>query len=66
MALNRNMEERLSFVRFWVNYMRTHSNKEWSRQQTMLINSMLKSANKDPVLYMKVKRIVAEGSKTKR
>jgi len=32
------------FIDYWVSYMKTHSDKEWSRQQNVLINSMLKSA----------------------
>lgn len=55
----RNMKERLEFVRFWANYIKTHNNKEWSRQQALLVNSILKSANKDPELYMKVKSKIA-------
>lgn len=55
MASNRDLKERLGFVRFWVNYMKTHTNSVWSRQQTMLINSVLKTANRDPKLYHKVK-----------
>lgn len=39
----RNFEERLNFVKFWVEYMRTHSDKEWSEQQNIVINSQLKS-----------------------
>ena len=63
---NRDIEERLAFVRFWANYVKTHSNEEWSRQQTMLINSILKSANKDPEFYKKVKKRVAIGKLTAR
>ncbi len=36
-----NREE---FIEYWVNYIKTHSDEEWSRQQNILINSMLSSA----------------------
>ena len=49
------MKERLEFVRFWANYMKTHTNSVWSRQQAMLINSVMKTADKDPKLYLKIK-----------
>ena len=37
-----NKEDRLNFVKFWVKYIKTHSDKEWSKQQNMLINSQIK------------------------
>lgn len=36
-----NKEERLNFVKFWVDYIKTHSDKEWSRQQNVLIDSQI-------------------------
>ena len=36
-----NKEERLNFVKFWAEYVRTHSDKEWSRQQNVIINSQI-------------------------
>jgi hypothetical protein len=38
----KNAEERLDFVRYWANYIKTHSDKEWSKQQNVLINSQIK------------------------
>lgn len=38
-----NQRQREEFIDFWVNYMKTHSDKDWSRQQNVLINSVLKS-----------------------
>jgi hypothetical protein len=52
-------QERLKFVRFWANYIKTHSNKIWSRQQNVLINSVIKSADKDPEHYIRLKAAVA-------
>jgi len=37
-----NKKERISFIKFWVNYMKTHSDKEWSNQQNIIINSQIK------------------------
>ncbi len=60
MALNkRNFAERIRFVRRWADYMKNTPNKKWSRQQNMLINSVIKSANQDVRLYLKVKKIAA-------
>jgi len=37
-----NKEERLNFVKFWAEYVRTHPDKEWSKQQNIVINSQIK------------------------
>lgn len=36
-----NKEERLNFVEFWVDYIKTHSDKEWSKQQNVIIDSQI-------------------------
>lgn len=36
-----NFEERLKFIDLWCEYMKKTSNKEWSRQQAVLINSQI-------------------------
>jgi hypothetical protein len=38
----RNSEERLRFIDYWVNYVKTHSDKEWSKHQNVIINSQIK------------------------
>jgi len=35
---------RKEFIRFWANYVKTHKDKEWSKQQKKLIDSQIKSA----------------------
>jgi hypothetical protein len=35
---------RKDFIKFWANYVRTHKDKEWSKQQKKLIDSQIKSA----------------------
>ncbi len=36
-----NARERLKFIDFWVNYMKTHSDEEWGEQQRILIDSQI-------------------------
>ena len=35
-------EDKINFIKFWVNYMKTHFDKEWSKKQNVLINSVIK------------------------
>lgn len=53
-----NAEERMNFVKYWANYVRTNPDKEWSRQQNVLINSLMQNA-KDSKLtkeqYLRIK-----------
>lgn len=39
-----NSEDRLNFVKFWAEYVKNHSDEEWSESQNVLINSQIKSA----------------------
>jgi len=53
-----NREERLNFVKYWAEYVRTHPDKEWSRQQNVLINSLMKNAKNSKLSskeYLKIK-----------
>ncbi|MEK6887952.1 MAG: hypothetical protein AABX14_03345 [Candidatus Aenigmatarchaeota archaeon] len=36
--MNKNQEQRMAFIDFWANYVRTHDDKEWSRLQNTVIN----------------------------
>lgn len=38
----RNRKERMKFVEFWAQYVKTHSDKDWSRQQKVVVDSQLK------------------------
>ena len=54
-----NKEERMNFVRYWAEYVRTHSDKEWSRQQNILINSLMQNAKNSKLTkeeYLRIKR----------
>ena len=42
-------EDRLNFVRYWAEYVRTHDDADWSRQQKKLINSQLQSAKSNKI-----------------
>lgn len=50
-----NEEERMAFVRRWAEYVRTHSDKEWSRQQNVIINSALRSADMSREAFFRMK-----------
>lgn len=53
-----NREERMNFVEYWAEYVRTHPSKDWSRQQNILINSALQSARSvklTPRQYLEIK-----------
>jgi|ETNmetMinimDraft_2_1059921.scaffolds.fasta_scaffold147576_2 hypothetical protein len=39
-----NREDRLNFVRFWAEYVRTHSDRDWSEQQRVLIDSQINNS----------------------
>jgi len=52
-------KQRDDFVKFWANYVKTHSDKDWSKQQNILINSVLKSATQLPrEKYLELKKKV--------
>jgi hypothetical protein len=36
-----NQEDRINFIKFWVNYIKNHKDKEWSRQQNLIIDSQI-------------------------
>lgn len=39
-----NQRQRDEFIDFWAEYIKTHPDEEWSRQQNILINSGLNVA----------------------
>ncbi|MFT4344141.1 MAG: hypothetical protein ACMXYE_05350 [Candidatus Woesearchaeota archaeon] len=50
-----NAKERLLFVERWANYVKTHPDKDWSKQQNIIINSSLQSANMTREQYLEMK-----------
>ena len=58
MDKKRNRAERLQFVKLWAEYVRTHTDKEWSKQQNILINSIFQNSLNCPLTreqYLKLK-----------
>lgn len=39
--VEKNFKERLKFIKFWANYVKTHNDEEWSEQQNIIINSQI-------------------------
>lgn len=50
-----NQKERMRFVDKWAEYVKTHSDKNWSRQQNVVINSSLRSASMTEEQFFKMK-----------
>ena len=53
-----NKEERINFVEYWAEYVRTHPDEEWSKQQNVLINSLMQNAKNSkltPKEYLRIK-----------
>ena len=50
-----NNRERMEFVRKWADYVRTHDDKDWSRQQNVIINSCLKTASMTAEQFLRMK-----------
>jgi len=53
-----NNQDRMWFVEYWANYVKTHTDKEWGRQQNILINSMMKNVKNSkltPKEYLEIK-----------
>jgi len=46
-----NQEDRNNFIIYWTEYIKSHSDKDWSKQQNVLINAQLHSARHD--IYLK-------------
>ena len=53
-----NQKQRMKFIDFWAEYVRTHDDKDWSRQQNVIINSCIRNARitKEQFLEMKKKQ----------
>jgi hypothetical protein len=64
-----NQKERFRFIDQWAEYVRTHSDKDWSRQQNVIINSCIRTASMTKEQYLAMKDIEQEmkaGKKVKR
>jgi len=52
----KNQEERMRFIDKWAEYVKTHSDREWSKQQNIIINSSLKSSSITREQFFKMKK----------
>lgn len=53
-----NKQDRDWYVKFWANYVRTHKDSEWGRQQNTFINSLMQGARQSKISaadYLKIK-----------
>ena len=55
-----NDKDRMWFVEYWAEYVRTHPDKEWSRQQNILINSLMQNAKNSKLTKEEYLRIKGE------
>ncbi|MBS3124070.1 hypothetical protein J4437_05560 [Candidatus Woesearchaeota archaeon] len=56
MVASRLILDRNGFIDYWVDYMKAHTDAEWSRQQNVLINSVLKTVRQPSAKeYMEMK-----------
>jgi len=53
--IKENQKDRLLFVDKWAEYVRTHSDREWSKQQNVIINSCLRHASMTKEQFFKMK-----------
>ena len=53
---SKNQNERMRFVDKWADYVKTHSDRDWSKQQNIVINSSLKSASMTKEQFFKMKK----------
>ncbi len=56
--IQRNRKDRLWFVDLWADFVRTHTDQEWSKQQNVLINSMFDNSKNFPLTkeqYLEIK-----------
>jgi hypothetical protein len=54
-----NKQDRKWYVKFWANYVKTHKDSEWGKQQNVFINSLMQSARQSRMSaseYLKIKK----------
>jgi len=50
-----NQKQRLEFVDLWAKYVLEHEDREWSRQQNVIINSCIRNSSMTKEDYLKMK-----------
>ena len=61
-----NKQARLLFVGYWADFVRTHPDKEWEKQHTNFINSLMQNAQYYPLTakqYLKIKEDLKKESR---
>lgn len=58
-----NFRQRLEFVHFWAAYVKRTPNAVWSKQHTEFINAVLRNANQDRELYMRIREKMEKNRK---
>ena len=53
-----NNRQRIEWVKYWAERMKEIPNEVWSKQQAEFINSVMRSADVSPEIYMKIKKSV--------
>lgn len=43
----RNREQRREFIKYWANYIKNHEDKEWSKQQNVIIDSQISKSEEE-------------------
>jgi len=51
-----NQRERIQFILKWAEYVRTHDDREWSKQQNIIINSCLETASMTKEQFFRMKK----------
>lgn len=67
--IKENQKERFRFIDQWAEYVRTHNDRGWSRQQNVIINSCIRTASMTKEQYLAMKNVEQEmkaGKKVKR
>lgn len=50
-----NQKQRLKFIDLWAKYVLEHDDREWSRQQNIIINSCLRNSSMTKEQYLEMK-----------
>jgi hypothetical protein len=53
--MDKNLKERLKFVDLWSKYVLEHDDRDWSRQQNVIINSCLRSSKMTKEEFLRMK-----------
>ncbi len=55
-----NQKQRFRFIDQWADYVNTHNDKDWSRQQNVIINSCVQTASMTKEQYLAMKKVKQE------